>query len=53
MKTKGSSGPSGLDADFWRRIVGSILFGTVSDDLCHSIASMARQLCVERIPDHL
>ena len=49
-KTKGASGPSGLDADFWRRI-GSSLFGTVSDDLCHSIASMTRQLCVERIPD--
>ena len=51
MKTKGASGRSGLDANFWRRIVGSSLFGTVSDDLCHSIASMTRQLCAERIPD--
>ena len=51
MTTKGASGPSGLDADFGRRIVGNSLFGTVSDGLCHAIASMARQLCVERIPD--
>ena len=45
MKNKGASGPSGLDANFWRRIIGSSLFGTVSDDLCHAIGSTARQLC--------
>ena len=32
-----AAGPSGLDADFWRRAIGSKIFGKASDDLCHAI----------------
>ena len=51
IRTKGASGPSGLDADFWRRIVGSSVFGSASEDLCHAIALMARKLCSEDLVD--
>ena len=51
IKTKGAAGPSGLDADFWRRAIGSKIFGNVSDDLCHAIALMARQLCSDDLED--
>ena len=47
IKTKGAAGPSDLDADFWRKIIGGNVFGAVSDDLCHAIAIMARKLCTE------
>ena len=36
VRTKGASGPSGLDADFWRKIIGGSIFGAASDDLCHA-----------------
>ena len=36
--TKGGSGPSGLDADGWRRMLTSNSFGTASSDICKSIA---------------
>ena len=51
VKTKGASGPSGLGADFWRRIAGSNIHGNVTDDLCHAIALMARKLCSEDLED--
>ena len=31
IKTKGAAGPSGLDADFWKRAIGSKIFGNVSE----------------------
>ena len=51
VKTKGSAGPSGLDADMWRKIISSHIYGTVSDDLCHAIALMTRELCSTDIND--
>ena len=51
LKTKGSHGPSGLDADFWGRIASNSIYGSSSDDLCHAIALMARQLCSEELSD--
>jgi hypothetical protein len=33
LRTRGSSGPSGLDADGWRRILVSKNFGNVGKDL--------------------
>ena len=51
VKTKGSAGPSGLDADMWRKIISSYIYGTVSDDLCHAIALMTRELCSTDIND--
>ena len=49
--SKQKAGPSGLDADFWRRAIGSKIFGKASDDLCHAIALMARQLCSYDLED--
>ena len=51
IKTKGASGPSGLDADYWRKLIGSRTYGNVSDDLSHAIALMTRKLCINRIED--
>jgi hypothetical protein len=44
LRTKGAAGPSGLDAHCWRRLCTS--FKAASDDLCHSLALLARRLCV-------
>ncbi len=43
LHTNGSAGPSGIDANGWRRLCTS--FQTASTDLCSSIASVARKLC--------
>ena len=52
VRTRELLGPSGLDADFWRKIIGGSVFGTTtSDDLCHAIALMTRQLCSEELKD--
>ncbi|XP_066926215.1 uncharacterized protein [Clytia hemisphaerica] len=45
MKTRGGAGPSGLDGDGWRRILCSKNFKTESNDLCLSLARMAKHLC--------
>ena len=47
LKVEGSAGPSGLDADAWRRLCVS--FKSASDDLCHALAAFAKRLCVEEI----
>ena len=44
-KTKGSAGPSGLDADAWRKLLTHKSYGTEANDLCKSIACLARKLC--------
>ena len=44
LRTKGAAGPSGIDAHCWRRLCTS--FKSVSNDLCHSLALLARRLCV-------
>ena len=46
-KTKGGSGPSGRDTDGWRRIILSNQFRQYSDDLCHTLAKVARKLCIK------
>ena len=51
VRTNGASGPSGLDADCWKKMIGGGSFGAVSDDLCHAIALMARQLCIDELKD--
>ena len=43
LRTSGSAGPSGVDAYGWRRSCTS--FKSASDELCCSIAILARQLC--------
>ena len=47
--TKGGSGPSGLDADGWRRMLISNSFGTASSDLRKSIADFIKKLSSKRI----
>ena len=49
LRTRGTAGPSGLDADGWRRILISKNFGTAGKDLRTAIAKMSRRLCTEEI----
>ena len=49
IKSKGAAGPSQMDADDWRRILGSKLFGTDGSDLCKSIARLAKILCTSKL----
>ena len=51
IRTKGTDGPSGLDADFCSEILCNATFGTASYDLCHVIALLARMLCFEELVD--
>ena len=44
LRTRGSSGPSGLDADGWRRILVSENFGTTGSSLRSALASFARKI---------
>lgn len=45
IRTKGGSGPSGIDADGWRRILASNNFGESSDSLCETFSKVIRKLC--------
>ena len=49
MLTKGGSGPSGLDADGWRKILTSRSFGTASSDLHKTFPLFVKRLCLEEI----
>ena len=49
LHTKGAAGPSGMDANGWRRILISRNFGKTTDDLCKSVAKMAKKLCTTNI----
>ena len=51
LKTKGAPGPSLFNADDWRRIIGSEIYGAESVDLRKAIAVMAKQLCSEDLHD--
>ena len=42
-KVQGSAGPSGLDADAWKRML--TCFRKSSDRLCSALAAAARSLC--------
>jgi len=46
-RTKGAAGPSGMDAESWKRIILSKSFGKESDQLQTSLAKLARTLCVQ------
>ena len=49
MLTKGGSGPPGLDADGWRRMLSSREFGTSSTDLRKTFAQLIERLCIEEL----
>ena len=54
LRTRGSAGPSGLDADQWRRKLISKNYGSVGKDLRTAIAKMAQKLCtIELQEEHL
>ena len=45
VRTRGGAGPSGQDADGWRRLLIIKLFGTSSTDLCKAVAEVIKKLC--------
>ena len=47
LKTKGGSGPSGMDSEGWRRILTTRYFGQHSTDLSASLAEMTKALCTK------
>ena len=49
IKSKGGCGPSGHDADNWRRILVSKLFSSCSLDLQKSFANFVKNLCIKNI----
>ena len=49
LHTKGGSGPSGLDADGWRRILASNQYGTLNVDLRRAFSEDIKMLCVQKI----
>ena len=48
-RTKGAAGPSGLDADGWRRILISKNYGKDGKDLRIALARMTYTLCTVEI----
>ena len=51
FRVEGGAGPSGLDAQDWRHLCTS--FGRLSDDLCETLAGVAKRLCTENITEPL
>ena len=45
LKTKGTAGPSGFDADGWKRILTSNQFSNSSNDLFKTFAEVIKKLC--------
>ena len=50
LKTKGGSGPSGLDADGWRKILVSRSFGTINADLGRAFPNVIKKTCTAKLP---
>ena len=49
IKTKGTAGPSGQDADQWRRILNSKNYGKYNSDLREAMARMLKILCRQEV----
>lgn len=47
LRTKGSGGPSGIDANGFRRMLACKSFKKSGIDLCTAVAIMIRRLCTE------
>ena len=45
LKTRVTAGPSGLDADGWKRIFALNQFGDSTDDLCKTFPEVIKKLC--------
>ena len=50
LKTKGSSGPSGLNANGWRKILVSRNYGTINAALRRTCANVIEKICTEKFP---
>ena len=50
LKTKGGCGPSGLDADGWRKILVSKSYRTINADLRRAFANVIKKICTEKLP---
>ena len=49
LRTKGSGGPSGVDANGFRRILTCKSFKRSGTELCEAIASMTKRLCTKYV----
>ena len=49
LRTRGAAGPSGMDADSWRKILVSKNFGNTGKELRSTIAKMAQMLCTKEL----
>ena len=49
VKTKGGSGSSGLDADGWRKMLTSKVFGCCTSNLCKAIADLIKYIYINKI----
>ena len=49
LRTKGATGPSGLDSDNWRRILISKNYASHGKDLRTAIAKMTQTLCTQKV----
>ena len=47
LNTKGAAGPSSLDGDDWRRLIGTDTFKTEGNDLRKAIAEITKIICRE------
>ena len=45
----GLFGPSGSDADGWRRMLTSTVFGSCTSDLCKAIVDFIKHICINEI----
>ena len=52
QRTKGGSGPSGLDADGWRKPLTSKVYGENGRDLRTALANVTKKICREDVHDH-
>lgn len=53
LRTRGGAGPSGMDADGWKRIIISKNYGSTGKDLRTAIARMTQKLCTRDITNLL
>ena len=49
LRTKGAGGPSGVDANGFKRLLACKYFKKPSANLCHAVAAMTRRLCTEYV----
>ena len=50
--TKGDSRPSGMDADGWRKILTSKMYGDTGRDLRRPLANVVKKMCIENITNN-